>query len=159
VTRAAILTVSDSRSAGEAEDESGDLLASYAESLGLEVSAREAVPDDQEVLEERLRHFSDEAGCAVILTTGGTGFAPRDVTPEATRAVIDREAPGLAEAMRVASREHTDLWMVSRGVAGVRGQTLIVNFPGAPKSIPEAGEGVRRAIPHALRLLGGDSPH
>jgi molybdopterin adenylyltransferase len=157
--RAAVLTVSDSRAAGDAEDESGDLLASYAESLGLEVAVREVVPDEQEVLEERLRHLADEAGCAAILTTGGTGFAPRDVTPEATRAVIDREAPGLGEAMRAASREHTELWMVSRGVAGVRGRTLIVNFPGAPKSIPEAGEGVRRAIPHALKLLAGGSPH
>ena len=156
--RAAVLTVSDTRAGGGAEDESGDLLAAYAESLGLEVFGREVLPDEQEILEERLRHWADEGGCSVILTTGGTGFAPRDVTPEATRAVIEREAPGLAEAMRVASRGHTDLWMVSRGVAGVRGRTLIVNFPGAPKSIPEAGEGVRRAIPHALRLLAGE-PH
>jgi molybdenum cofactor synthesis domain-containing protein len=157
--RAAVLTISDSRAAGDAEDESGKLLVSYAESLGLEVFGREVVPDERELIEERLRHWADEGGCSLILTTGGTGFAPRDVTPEATRAVIEREAPGLAEAMRIASREHTDLWMVSRGVAGVRGATLIVNFPGAPKSIPEAGEGVRQAIPHALNLLSGEAPH
>jgi len=153
---AAILTASDSRSAGVAEDESGARLAAFAESLGLEVTHREIVPDDREAIEGMLRHLADIAGCEVILTTGGTGFAPRDVTPEATRAVLDREAAGLAEAMRAASREHTDLWMVSRGTAGVRGQTLIVNFPGAPKAIEEAGEGIRKAIPHALSLLRGD---
>jgi molybdopterin adenylyltransferase len=153
--RAAIVTVSDSRSAGDAEDESGARLAEFAESLGAEVVNREVIPDEQEVIEERLRHLCDELPCELVLTTGGTGFAPRDVTPEATRAVIEREAPGFAEAMRVASREHTRLWMVSRGVAGVRGTTLIVNFPGAPKSIAEAGEGIREAIPHAVGLLGG----
>lgn len=153
----AILTISDSRS--EADDESGDRLAAFAESLGLEVTERDIIPDEQEAIEERLIHLADMVGCELILTTGGTGFAPRDVTPEASRAVLDSEAPGLAEAMRLASRDHTDLWMVSRNVAGVRGTTLIVNFPGAPKAIEEAGEGVRKAIPHALRLLRGDSPH
>ena len=153
--RAAVVTVSDSRAAGDAEDESGARLAEFAESLGAEVISREVIPDEQKVIEERLRHLADETPCQLILTTGGTGFAPRDVTPEATRAVIGREAPGIAEAMRVASREHTRLWMVSRGVAGIRGSTLIVNFPGAPKSIPEAGEGIREAIPHAVGLLGG----
>ncbi|MFL5849576.1 MAG: MogA/MoaB family molybdenum cofactor biosynthesis protein, partial [Solirubrobacteraceae bacterium] len=129
-----MITVSDSRAAGEAEDESGSRLAEFADSLGAEVVGRETVPDEQRTIEERLRHWADGGACDVILTTGGTGFAPRDVTPEATRAVIEREAPGIAEAMRSASREHTRLWMVSRGVAGVRGRTLIVNFPGAPKS-------------------------
>lgn len=151
--RAAIITVSDSRSSGEAEDTSGPGLAGYAESLGFEVVEREVVPDEQGVIEERLRHLADGAVCDLILTTGGTGFAPRDVTPEATRKVIDREAPGIAEAMRAASRVHTRLWMVSRGVAGVRGATLIVNFPGNPKAITEAGEGIREALPHAVGLL------
>ena len=154
--RAAVLTVSDSRAAGQAEDESGALLAQFAASLGAEVVGREAVPDEQAQIEARLRHWSDEESCDLILTTGGTGFAPRDVTPEATRAVLEREAPGIAEAMRVASREHTDLWMVSRGVAGVRGRTLIVNFPGSPKSIDEAGPPVAAALRHAVSLLGGD---
>jgi molybdenum cofactor synthesis domain-containing protein len=153
VIRAVVLTVSDSRSAGEAEDESGARLAEFAESLGAEVSGREAIPDEQAAVEGRLRHWCDEAGCDLVLTTGGTGFAPRDVTPEATRAVIEREAPGIAEAMRLASREHTALWMVSRGVAGVRGRTLIVNFPGAPKSIAETGPAIGAALRHAVDLL------
>ena len=153
--RAAVITVSDSRAAGEAEDESGPRLAEFAQSLGFEVAERELVPDEQGLISERLRHLADGGVCDLILTTGGTGFAPRDVTPEATREVIDREAPGIAEAMRVASREHTRLWMVSRGVAGVRGATLIVNFPGNPKAIAEAGEGIREALPHAVGLLRG----
>jgi len=94
-----------------------------------------------------------------VLTTGGTGFSPDDVTPEATRAVIDREAPGIAEAMRAASRQHTPLWMVSRGVAGTRGATLIVNFPGNPPAIEQAGAGVAEAIPHAVALLTGRRLH
>jgi molybdenum cofactor synthesis domain-containing protein len=92
-----------------------------------------------------------------VLTTGGTGFAPDDVTPEATLAVADREAPGIAEAMRLASREHTAHWMLSRNVAAIRGRTLIVNFPGSPKAIAEAGEAIAEALPHALRLLAGES--
>jgi len=155
--RAAVITVSDSRAAGEAEDESGARLADFAESLGAEVVVRGAVPDNQEAIEERLRHWADGGECDLVLTTGGTGFAPRDVTPEATRAVIEREAPGITEAMRTASREHTPLWMVSRGVAGVRVRTLIVNFPGSPKSIAEAGEGIREALPHAVKLLRDES--
>ena len=154
--RAAVITVSDSRAAGEAEDESGARLAEFAASLGAEVIGREALPDDQDAIEERLRHWADGGECDLVLTTGGTGFAPRDVTPEATRAVIEREAPGIAEAMRTASRDHTRLWMVSRGVAGVRGRTLIVNFPGNPPSIEQAGGAITHALPHALRLLGGD---
>ncbi|MFN8159445.1 MAG: MogA/MoaB family molybdenum cofactor biosynthesis protein [Solirubrobacterales bacterium] len=153
--RAAVLTVSDSRAGGEAEDRSGPLLADYAESLGFEVVEREVVPDERPLIAERLRHLADGAVCELILTTGGTGFAQRDVTPEATRDVIDREAPGMAEAMRAASRDHTRFWMASRGVVGSRGATLIVNFPGSPKAIAEAGEGVREAIPHAVGLLAG----
>jgi molybdopterin adenylyltransferase len=153
--RAAIITVSDSRSRGEAEDESGERLARWAAEIGSAVVGREVVPDDQAVIEERLRHWADEGLVDLILTTGGTGFAPRDVTPEATRAVIERDAPGLPEAMRLASRDHVRLWMASRGVAGVRGSTLIVNFPGSPKSIAEAGEAIEDAVPHAVRLLRG----
>jgi molybdenum cofactor synthesis domain-containing protein len=158
VVRAAVLTVSDSRSRGEAEDEGGPRLAEFATSLGAEVVAREIVPDEQPEIEALLRHLCDEVGCDLVLTTGGTGFATRDVTPEATRAVIEREAPGLAEAMRLASRRHTDLWMVSRGAAGVRDRTLIVNFPGSPRSISEAGEGIRGGLVHAAKLLG-EGPH
>jgi molybdenum cofactor synthesis domain-containing protein len=151
--RAVIVTVSDTRSRGEGRDESGPRLAEFAASLGAEVVAREVVPDERAAIEERLCHWSDQGRCELVLTTGGTGFAPRDVTPEATRAVIEREAPGLAEAMRLASRQHTDLWMVSRGVAGTRGSTLIVNFPGSPRSIPESGAGIREGLIHAVKLL------
>jgi molybdopterin adenylyltransferase len=150
--RAAILTISDSRSRGEAEDRGGPALAEFALSLGAEEMARDIVPDEQLMIEDQLRLWADE-GCDLILTTGGTGFAPRDVTPEATRAVIEREAPGIAEAMRLASRDHTALWMVSRGVAGVRDRSLIVNFPGNPKSIPQIGEAIGDGLAHAVKLL------
>jgi molybdopterin adenylyltransferase len=156
---AAVVTVSTSRARGEGADESGAALARFAERLGAQVVGTEVIADERELIEGRLRWWADEGGCELILTTGGTGFAPDDVTPEATRAVIDREAPGIAEAMRAASREHTPLWMVSRGVAGTRGRTLIVNFPGNPPAIEQAGAGVAEAIPHALALLAGKRPH
>jgi molybdopterin adenylyltransferase len=156
---AAVLTISTSRSRGDAEDSGGPALARYAESLGVTVVGTEVIPDERELIEGRLRWWCDEGGCELILTTGGTGFAPDDVTPEATRAVLEREAPGIAEAMRAASREHTHLWMVSRGVAGTRGRTLIVNFPGNPPAIEQAGAAVIEAIPHALKLLSGDQGH
>lgn len=151
--RAAIVTVSSSKSRGEGEDESGARLAALAERLGAEVAGRDLVPDDRGRIEERLRHWADEERCELVLTTGGTGFAPSDVTPEATRAVVEREAPGIAEAMRAASREHTPHWMLSRAVAGIRGATLIVNFPGSPRSVEEAGEAIAAALPHAVALI------
>jgi molybdenum cofactor synthesis domain-containing protein len=157
--RAAVLTVSTSKAAGEGEDESGPALAEYAEGLGLEVEATEVIDDDQDLIAERLRYWCDDAGCELVLTTGGTGMAPTDVTPEAIRAVIEREAPGIAEAMRIESREHTPNWMLSRGVAGTRGSTLIVSFPGSPKSIAQAGAAIAQALPHALKLLAGENPH
>jgi molybdopterin adenylyltransferase len=153
--RAAILTVSSSRAGGSGEpDESGERLAELARSLGAEVAHRELVPDDRERIEGRLRAWADEDRCDLVLTTGGTGFSPTDVTPEATRAVLEREAPGIAEAMRAASRDHTPYWMLSRATAGIRGSTLIVNFPGSPRAIGETGEALVAALPHALALLG-----
>lgn len=119
--------------------------------------ARDLIGDDLDLVSDHLRYLCDEVGCDLLLTSGGTGFAPDDVTPEATRAVADREAPGIAEAMRLASREHTQHWMLSRNVAVIRGNTLIVNFPGSPKAIGEAGEAIAAALPHALRLLAGDT--
>ena len=157
--RAAVITVSTSRAAGEGEDESGPALAELARSLGLEIAGADVVTDDAEAISARLRHWADEEGCALVLTTGGTGFAPTDVTPEATRAVIEREAPGLGEAMRATSRAHTPNWMLTRAIGGIRGRTLIVNFPGHPNAIRETGGALAQALPHALALLGGEHPH
>jgi molybdopterin adenylyltransferase len=153
--RAAILTISTSRAAGEGGDESGDGLARLAGSLGVEIAGREVITDDRELISARIVHWSDAERCDLVLTTGGTGFGPSDLTPEATRAVIEREAPGIPEAMRAASRPHTRHWMLSRAVAGIRGTTLIVNFPGSPKSIEEAGDAIADALPHALELIAG----
>jgi molybdopterin adenylyltransferase len=153
--RAAIVTVSTSKAAGEGEDESGIRLAELASELGAEIVGRDLIRDDRRLIAERLRHWADGGECDLVLTTGGTGFAPSDVTPEATRDVIEREAPGLAEAMRAASKEHTPHWMLSRAVAGLRGRTLIVNFPGNPRSIGQAGAAIAEALPHALDLAAG----
>jgi molybdopterin adenylyltransferase len=153
--RAAVLTVSTSRAAGKDGDEGGDALVEYASALGAQIVGREVIPDDLELVAERLRHWADQERCQIVLTTGGTGFTPTDLTPEATRLVIEREAPGIPEAMRAASRPHTRHWMLSRAVAGIRGSTLIVNFPGSPKSINEAGKAIAEALPHALELLAG----
>lgn len=155
---AAVLTISTSRARDGGTDESGAALVAFAERLA-RVVGTEVIADERELIEGRLRWWCDEGGCELVLTTGGTGFSPDDVTPEATRAVIEREAPGLGEAMRAASREHTGLWMLSRGVAGTRGRTLIVNFPGNPAAIEQAGTAVADAIPHALALLAGNRPH
>ncbi len=156
--RAALLTVSSSKARGEGEDESGAALAALAGELGLEVAAREIVPDGRGTVAARLLHFCEVLRVELVLTSGGTGFSPDDLTPEATRDVIEREAPGIAEAMRAASRPHTANWMLSRGVAGTRGRTLIVNFPGSPRSIGQCGEAVAAALPHALALLSGGRP-
>ena len=127
--RAAVLTVSDGVVAGTREDESGDLLAALREADGYEVERR-VVPDEAGEIARELTELAEEAG--VVLTTGGTGVAPRDVTPEATRSVIDREAPGIAEAIRADALGRTPHALLSRGVAGVRGRTLVVNLPGSP---------------------------
>ena len=154
--RAAVITVSTSKARGEGDDISGPALAVFAERLGLEVVGVEVIPDERELIAGRLRFWCDEGGCELVLTTGGTGFSLDDVTPEATRDAIEREAPGLPEAMRAASREHTEMWMTSRGVAGTRGRSLIVNFPGNPPAIEQAGAALEKAIPHALGLLAGE---
>lgn len=155
--RAAILTVSTSRAAGAGVDESGEALEAFVRELGAEVVAREIVSDERALIEERLRRYCDEDRCALVLTTGGTGVAPRDVTPEATLAVLERPVPGIAEAMRLASMEHTKHWMLSRATAGIRGRTLIVNFPGNPRSIAQTAAAIAPALPHALALLA-DAP-
>ena len=153
--QAAVLTVSTTVSRREADDSSGPLLAQRAEEAGAEVVAMEVVPDDYALIEDRIRHYVD-VGVELVFTTGGTGFTPDDVTPEATRAVIDRDAPGLAEAMRAASLQFTPLAMLSRGVSGIADQTLIVNFPGNPKAIDETFGVIAPALRHAVNLLHGD---
>lgn len=150
---AAVLTISTSRAGGEGEDRSGPALAEFARGVGATVVGTEVIPDERELIEGRLRWWCDEGGCELVLTTGGTGFSPDDVTPEATRAVIEREAPGIGEAMRAASREHTPMWMASRAIAGTRGRSLIVNFPGNPPAIEQAGAAIAAALPHILALL------
>ena len=156
--RAAVLTISTSVSARRAEDRSGPALAARAEEAGCSVEAMEVVPDDLALIEDRLRHYVDE-DFDVILTTGGTGFTPDDVTPEATRMVVERLAPGIAEAMRAVSLAHTPMAVLSRAVAGIAGATLIVNFPGSPKAVEECFGVLEAVLPHAVRTLRGESRH
>lgn len=156
---AAVLTISTSRARGDAEDLGGPALAAFAERTGATVVGTEVIPDQRKLIEGRLRWWCDEGGCELVLTTGGTGFSPDDVTPEATRAVIEREAPGIGEAMRAASRGHTRMWMASRAIAGTRGRSLIVNFPGNPPAIEQAGAAIVEALPHILGLLTGRDRH
>lgn len=154
--RTGVLTVSDRGYKGEYRDLSGPLIRELiTEQLGAVVEADSIVPDVRTVIAETLLSWADELGLDLILTTGGTGFALRDVTPEATRDVIEREAPGLAEAMRAASLRITPHAMLSRAVAGIRGGTLIVNLPGSPKAVRENLETVLPALPHAIELLQG----
>ena len=154
----AVLTISTSVSRRETEDESGPLLAKLADQAGADVQAMEVVPDDFALIEDRLRHYVDE-GARLILTTGGTGLSPDDVTPEATRAVIERDAPGIAEALRTESARHTPMAMLSRGVAGIAGRTLIVNFPGSPRAVEQCFAVIAPVLDHAVATLDGHSRH
>jgi len=149
---AAVLTVSSSLARGEGEDVSGPALAELCRGAGLDVSV-EVVPDDREAIAAALRRLCDEADVHFVFTTGGTGLTPDDVTPEATREVIEREAPGYAESIRADSREHTPLGILTRGVSGVRGRTLIVNFPGSPKAIGQSWPLVEPTLKHAAETL------
>jgi molybdopterin adenylyltransferase len=156
--QAAVLTVSTSVSARRAEDVSGPTLAARAEEAGCEVVAMEVIPDDFGLIEDRLHHYVD-AGVDFIFTTGGTGLTPNDITPEATRAVIEREAPGFAEAMRAEGLKHTPHGILTRGISGIAERTLIVNFPGSPKSIDELFGVLTPTLKHVVRTLRGDSSH
>jgi molybdopterin adenylyltransferase len=152
--RAGVLTVSDRASAGEYEDKAGPILRDMITGrLRWNVAATEVVPDDVAKISGVLLHWVDQDGLDLIVTTGGTGFAPRDVTPEATRAVIERDAPGLAEAMRAASLPITPHAMLSRAVTGIRRRALIINLPGSPRAAKEQFEVILPVLPHALALL------
>jgi molybdopterin adenylyltransferase len=155
---AVVITVSDRCARGEQRDESGPALVELLQEIGASIVVAEILSDDLEPLAERLRGYADRLDVNLILTTGGTGFSPRDNTPEATRAVIDREAPGLSEAMRVETLKQTPLAMVSRGVSGIRRGTLIINLPGSPKGVRESFSVVKPVLAHAIALLEGQ-PH
>jgi len=148
-----VLTVSDRSSRGQREDQSGPVLVQEVKERGWSVERTDVVPDQRAQIESRLRTWTDQHRLDLILTTGGTGFSPRDLTPEATRAVVDKPAPGLAEAMRAASLRITPHAMLSRAEAGIRHQTLIINLPGSPRAALENFEVVAPVIPHAVELL------
>ena len=149
-----VLTISDSGAVGARQDTSGEAIRAMMTQLpGAVVSAGAIIPDERSLIEGTLCAWSDEQQLNLVLTTGGTGMAPRDVTPEATRAVLEREAPGIAEAMRAFSLQHTPFGMLSRGVAGTRGSTLIINLPGSPKAVKECLECILPVLPHAINLL------
>jgi molybdopterin adenylyltransferase len=153
VIRAVVLTISDSAARGEREDLSGPNVVAELKLLKAEIVATEILPDERDEIAARLRHFADTRLANLIVTTGGTGFAPRDVTPEATRDVIEREAAGLSELMRAESLKITPLAALSRAVCGIRGRTLIVNLPGSPRGAKENLQAIARVLPHAIELL------
>ena len=150
--RAAIITISTRAARGDAEDISGPRLAAAAERAGADVVAAEVVPDDRGLIESRLRHHV-AGGCSFVFTTGGTGFTADDVTPEATRAVVERDAPGFAETLRAESRVHTPLGILTRGMSGIAGRTLIVNFPGNPKAIDQLFPVLAPTLQHVHETL------
>lgn len=156
--RAAILTISDKGSRGERVDESGSVIRAMISGPEVDVVAYDVVPDEKDVIAAKLVELSDTLGATLIITTGGTGVSPRDVTPEATMSVIGRALPGMAEAMRAESMKMTPNAMLSRAVCGIRGETLIVNLPGSPRAVRENLAVVLPAIRHAVeKICGSDS--
>lgn len=157
--KVAVVTVSDSAVAGTREDASGPAVRDRAQALGWTVNAMELVPDESDQITAALQRLADSSEVSVILTTGGTGVALRDITPEATRGVIDREIPGLAELMRTEGLKFTPRAVLSRGLAGLRGRTLIVNLPGSPKGAVESLDAIANLVPHVVDLLEGRTNH
>ena len=157
--RAAVVTVSDRSFRGERPDVSGPVLKALLESVGAEVAETTVVPDDPAVIAQALIRLADEVRCELIFTTGGTGLSPRDTTPEATKQVIDKDVPGMAEALRQESLKKTPFAMLSRGIVGARGQTMILNFPGSPKAVKECFAVIEPVLAHAVKLLRDENPY
>ncbi|OIN96441.1 molybdenum cofactor biosynthesis protein [Candidatus Desantisbacteria bacterium CG1_02_38_46] len=153
--KVAILTISDKSSAGKRKDKSGPIINSRVKNIKAKVLCREIIPDNKKTIEKKLKILADELKIDLILTTGGTGFSARDVTPEATRAVIEKEIPGIPEAMRIKSLKFTLKAMLSRSIAGIRGKTLIINLPGSSVAVKECLDIILPVIPHAVELLQG----
>jgi molybdenum cofactor synthesis domain-containing protein len=156
---AVVITASDACSRGEREDKSGEALVELLKELGAQIIAKEILADDLGPLAAKLREYADRPDVNLVITTGGTGLGARDNTPEATLRVIEREAPGLAEAMRIETLKKTPMAMLSRGVCGLRSGTLIVNLPGSPKAVRESFEVIKPVLNHATELLGGKTRH
>ena len=154
--RVVVITVSDACSRGERKDTSGETLVLLLKDIDAEIVATTIVPDDREPLAETIRAFADRADVNLVITTGGTGFSPRDNTPEATLAIVERAAPGLSEAMRMATLKQTPMAMISRGVCGIRSSALIINLPGSPKGVRESFAVIKPVLNHAIALLVGD---
>ena len=153
---AVVITASDACSRGEREDKSGELLVELLTGIGARIVAKEILSDNLEPLADKLRGYADRPDVNLVITTGGTGFGPRDNTPEATLRVLEREAAGLSEAMRIQTLQKTPMAMISRGVSGIRSGALIVNLPGSPKAVRESFEVIKPVLSHAVALLAGE---
>jgi molybdenum cofactor synthesis domain-containing protein len=154
---AGILTISDKGSRGERQDKSGEVIHEILSSMDVRIANYDIIPDEKELITKKLVQWADKDKVDVIITTGGTGLTPRDVTPEATLTVVDRVVPGFAEAMRAESLKKTPMAMLSRAVAGTRGKCLIINLPGSPKAVRECLEVIQSALPHAVETLKGQA--